>query len=55
VFDWPGLGLLTIEAIQQRNYPLVQGCVLLIASFYVLANLLADVLAMWLDPRQRSA
>ncbi|OIQ03802.1 MAG: glutathione ABC transporter permease GsiC [Zetaproteobacteria bacterium CG06_land_8_20_14_3_00_59_53] len=55
VFDWPGLGLLTIEAIQQRNYPLVQGCVLLIASFYVLANLAADVLAMLIDPRQRRA
>ena len=53
VFDWPGLGLLTIEAIQRRDYPLVQGCVLMIASFYVLANLLADLLALWLDPRQR--
>ncbi|MDQ6973192.1 MAG: ABC transporter permease [Mariprofundaceae bacterium] len=53
VFDWPGLGLLTIEAIQQRNYPLVQGCVLIIAFIYVLANLAADILAMWLDPRQR--
>jgi peptide/nickel transport system permease protein len=55
VFDWPGLGLLTIEAIQRRDYPLVQGCVLLIAVFYVLANLLADVLSMWLDPRQRGS
>jgi len=53
VFDWPGLGLLTIEAIQRRDYPLVQGCVLLIAGFYVLANLLADLLGLWLDPRQR--
>ncbi len=53
VFDWPGLGLLTIEAIQRRDYPLVQGCVLIIAAFYVLANLLADVLGLWLDPRQR--
>lgn len=53
VFDWPGLGLLTIEAIQQRNYPLVQGCVLIIALFYVLANLFADLLGLWLDPRQR--
>ena len=53
VFDWPGLGLLTIEAIQSRNYPLVQGCVLIIALFYVLANLLADLLGLWLDPRQR--
>lgn len=53
VFDWPGLGLLTIEAIQRRDYPLVQGCVLVIAGFYVLANLLADLLGLWLDPRQR--
>ncbi|MES0370662.1 MAG: ABC transporter permease [Mariprofundaceae bacterium] len=53
VFDWPGLGLLTIEAIQRRDYPLVQGCVLIIALFYVIANLLADLLALWLDPRQR--
>jgi len=54
VFDWPGLGLLTIEAIQRRDYPLVQGCVLIIALFYVLANLLADLLNLWLDPRQRA-
>lgn len=53
VFDWPGLGLLTIESIQRRDYPLVQGCVLIIAVFYVLANLLADLLGLWLDPRQR--
>ncbi|MDQ6963465.1 MAG: ABC transporter permease [Mariprofundales bacterium] len=53
VFDWPGLGLLTVEAIQRRDYPLVQGCVLTIALIYLLANLLADLLAMLLDPRQR--
>ncbi|MDX8405657.1 MAG: ABC transporter permease, partial [Mariprofundus sp.] len=53
VFDWPGLGLLTIEAIQQRDYPMVQGCVLIIAAAYMLANLLADLFALWLDPRQR--
>ncbi len=55
VFDWPGLGLLTIEAIQRRDYPLVQGCVLVIALFYVLANLTADLLGIWLDPRQRKS
>jgi len=55
VFDWPGLGLLTIEAIQRRDYPLVQGCVLIIALFYVLTNLLADLLNLWLDPRQRKS
>jgi len=53
VFDWPGLGMLTIEAIQRRDYPLVQGCILLIALFYVLANVLADVLGLLLDARQR--
>jgi len=53
VFDWPGLGLLTIEAIQRRDYPLVQGCVLMIAGAYVFANLLADLVNIWLDPRQR--
>ncbi len=55
VFDWPGLGMLTIEAIQQRNYPLVQGCVLMIALFYVLANVLADIAGILLDPRQCGA
>lgn len=54
VFDWPGLGLLTIDAIQSRDYPLVQGCVLVIALCYVAANLLADLLNLWLDPRQRA-
>jgi len=53
VFDWPGLGLLTIEAIQQRDYPLAQGCILVIALGYILANALADMLNMLLDPRQR--
>ncbi|RMH51465.1 MAG: ABC transporter permease [Zetaproteobacteria bacterium] len=54
VFDWPGLGLLTVEAIQQRDYPLVQGCVLVIALSYLAANLLADLLGLLLDPRQRA-
>lgn len=53
VFDWPGLGLLTIEAIQRRDYPLVQGCVLVIALIYVAVNLLADIVNILLDPRQR--
>jgi len=53
VFDWPGLGLLTIEAIQQRDYPLVQGCILVIALIYVLVNLMADMMNILLDPRQR--
>ncbi len=53
VFAWPGLGTLTIEAIQRRDYPVVQGCVLLIAAGYVLANALTDLAYGWLDPRVR--
>jgi peptide/nickel transport system permease protein len=53
VFSWPGIGLLTIEAIQSRDYPLVQACVLLISAGYVLVNLLTDIAYAWIDPRIR--
>ena len=53
VFNWPGIGLLTIEAIQRRDYPVVQGCVLLIALGYVAVNLLTDLLYACADPRVR--
>ena len=53
VFAWPGIGSLLIDAIRQRDYPLVQGVVLLIAVCYVLANRLADQLAAYVDPRIR--
>lgn len=51
IFDWPGLGELAYRAIQSRDYPLVQGCVLLIASTYVLANAFADIAYTWANPR----
>lgn len=53
VFDWPGLGSLLIEAIRKRDYPVVQGCVLLISLAYVLVNTLTDLLYSWADPRIR--
>ena len=53
VFSWPGIGLLTIEAIQSRDYPVVQACVLLISVGYVLVNLLTDIVYAWADPRIR--
>jgi len=53
VFSWPGVGLLTIEAIQSRDYPVVQACVLLISISYVLINLLTDIAYAWVDPRIR--
>jgi peptide/nickel transport system permease protein len=51
LFNWPGIGLLTIESIQRRDYPLVQGCVLLISVSYVIVNLLTDLAYSWIDPR----
>ncbi|NNG13698.1 MAG: ABC transporter permease [Gammaproteobacteria bacterium] len=53
VFDWPGIGRLTIEAIQRRDYPLLQGCVLFISVVYVLINLLTDMMYRFIDPRIR--
>jgi peptide/nickel transport system permease protein len=53
VFAWPGLGRLTITAIQKRDYPLVQGCVLMISLSYVMVNLLTDLAYAWVDPRIR--
>lgn len=53
VFSWPGIGQLTIEAIQRRDYPVLQGCVMLIALTYVSVNTLTDMVAAWFDPRIR--
>jgi peptide/nickel transport system permease protein len=55
VFAWPGLGSMLVNAILQRDYPLVQGGVLLVATIYVLINLLTDTLYLYLDPRLRYA
>lgn len=55
VFAWPGVGSLLLDGIQSRDYPLVQGCVLVVALIYVVINLLTDVLYAWLDPRVRLA
>jgi peptide/nickel transport system permease protein len=51
VFSWPGIGLLTVDAISERDYPVLQGAFLLIAVAVVIANLVADVVYGWLDPR----
>ena len=51
VFGWPGLGQLLIEGIQQRDYPVAQGCVLVVALAHLLLNLLVDLLCGILDPR----
>lgn len=53
VFGWPGLGNLLVEALHQRDYPVIQGCLLLISLVYMLCVLLADVVSALLDPRVR--
>ncbi len=51
VFSWPGIGRLIVEAVRNRDYPVVQGCVLVLALVFVTINLLTDLLHGWLDPR----
>jgi peptide/nickel transport system permease protein len=51
VFTYPGLGRLLIQAITTRDYPLIQGCILVILIAYMLINLAVDMLYAWIDPR----
>jgi ABC-type dipeptide/oligopeptide/nickel transport system permease component len=53
IFAWPGVGRLLIQAINFRDYPLIQGCILFISFTYVMMNLLTDLSYGWLDPRIR--
>ena len=53
IFSWPGIGRLTLSAISNRDYALVQGCILVIAVSYVVVNLLTDLLYTLIDPRVR--
>ena len=53
IFSWPGLGRLVVSAIANRDYALVQGCLLTIGLTYVLVNLLTDTVYTWVNPRMR--
>jgi ABC-type dipeptide/oligopeptide/nickel transport system permease component len=53
IFGWPGVGRLGVQAIFNRDFPVVQGTVLLVAVSYALSNLVVDVIYAWLDPRIR--
>ena len=55
IFGWPGVGLLSVQAIFNRDFPVIQGTVLLVAVAYLVTNLLVDLLYAWLDPRIRYA
>jgi peptide/nickel transport system permease protein len=54
VFSYPGLGLLTVRAIKSQDFPLLQGLFLLFAAVVIVANLVADILYTYLDPRVRA-
>jgi peptide/nickel transport system permease protein len=54
VFNWPGLGTLTVDALDARDYPVLQGIFLLLSVTVVVANLIADVVYGFLDPRVRA-
>lgn len=54
IFSWPGIGRLSVSAISNRDYPLLQGCILAIGLTYVLVNLATDVLYMVVNPRIRA-
>lgn len=53
IFNWPGIGLQLYDSILQRDVPMIQGCVLVVAVVFVLGNLIADVIVHLLDPRKR--
>ena len=53
VFGWPGMGLLLIDSIFSRDYPMVQGIVLVFSSLFILTNLAVDLLYVVIDPRIR--
>ena len=55
IFDWPGLGSLILDGINNRDYPMVQGCVLMFSWTYLIVNLFTDLAYALVDPRIRAA
>lgn len=53
VFSWPGIGMLVTSSISNHDFPTVQGCILVLAIFVVMGNLIADILYAFVDPRVR--
>ncbi len=53
IFTWPGMGQLTIQAVGQRDYPMIMGLTMIVSSLVLLANLAADMLYAYADPRVR--
>jgi peptide/nickel transport system permease protein len=55
IFNWKGLGKITIEALEKSDLPLVMGSVLLVASLFIIINLWVDMIYRWIDPRIKEA
>jgi len=53
VFSWPGIGMLIVDSITKDDFPMVQGCIMVLAVFVILGNLAADILYAFVDPRVR--
>ncbi|HWV23312.1 MAG TPA: ABC transporter permease, partial [Thermomicrobiales bacterium] len=53
IFGWPGVGQLAVNSILQRDFPVVQGTVLLVTISFVVTNLIVDIAYAWVDPRIR--
>jgi len=53
LFGIPGLGHFLVDSIRARDYPVVQGAVIMIGFFVVLANTISDLLLLWIDPKRR--
>jgi ABC-type dipeptide/oligopeptide/nickel transport system permease component len=51
LFLWPGMGRVTIGAVQDRDYYVIQACILIYAGLFFITNLAADLIHAWLDPR----
>ena len=51
VFAWPGIGRLSVDALSRRDYPLIQGTMLMVVVFFIVVNLLVDLVYPLLDPR----
>ena len=54
IFNWPGIGTLLLKSIQTMDFPMVQGCILVIAGTYVLTNLMVDIVYELVDPRMKT-
>jgi glutathione transport system permease protein len=53
VFNWPGMGRLLVDAVDMRDYPIIQGLVLLFSFEFIVINLIVDVLYGWINPTIR--